>query len=567
MSTPVEVFGLEANSPGPPEQRRTPRRRRPPPLLATAGALVAAAAALPTAYLLIRSGTAGLAVFADTLVSAKTAGLLIRTTLLCAAVTGTAIAISVPLAWLTVRTDLPGRRTWVVVSALPLVIPSFVGGYAFVAALGPRGIVQGWLEPLGVERLPSIYGFGGAWLVLSLFTYPLVLLPVRAALRGLDPALDDAARSLGHSPISRLIRVTLPQLRPAIVSGGLLVALYTLSDFGAVSLLRFDSFTRTIYVAYRSSFDRSVAAILGLVLVALAALVFLAEARTRGRVVYHSAHRGARRSARIVRLGRWRWPFFAACSVLITIALVVPIAVILLWLARGIAAGVPFGFAFGAAARSVEASLLGAVAGVVCAWPVAYLGARYPGRLGRLVEGASYAAYALPGIVVALALVFFAARYVPFVYQSLGLLTFAYVVHFLPQATGALRASIAQVHPGLEEAARSLGAPPREVLRRITLPLVRPGALTAFALLFLTVMKELPATLLLAPTEFSTLATEVWDAASAASFAQAAAPALTLILLSSLPMALLVRREGSVMRTPAASYEEPAALSARLFES
>jgi iron(III) transport system permease protein len=540
VTTPLEVLQPEAALAAP---RRVPTRR-PSLLLAAGGIIVAAAAALPTAYLLIRSGTAGLTVLGDTLLSAKTAGLLLRTTLLCVAVTATAIVISVPLAWLTVRTDLPGRRTWVVVSALPLVIPSFVGGYAFVAALGPRGIVQGWLEPFGVDRLPSIYGFGGAWLVLTLFTYPLVLLPVRAALGGLDPALEEAARSLGRSRLSTLLRVTVPQLRPAIVSGGLLIALYTLSDFGAVSLLRFDSFTRAIYVAYRSSFDRSAAAILGLVLIALAALVFVAEARTRGRAVYYAAHRGAQRRPRVTRLGPWRWPAFAICAALVTVALLVPIGVIVLWLVRGATAGESFGFAFGAALRSVEASLLGATAGLVCAWPVAYLSARYPGRLGRSVEGVSYAGYTLPGIVVALALVFFGARYTPVVYQTLGILTFAYVVHFLPQATGTLRASIAQVHPGIEEAARSLGASPREVLRRITLPLVRPGALTAFALLFLTIMKELPATLLLAPTGFSTLATEVWDAASAASFAQAAAPALALVLLSSAPMALLVVREG-----------------------
>jgi iron(III) transport system permease protein len=521
--------------------------RRPRPALIAAAVIVAACAALPLVYLFIRSGTAGSSVIVDTLASAKTAGLLVRTTLLCAAVTATTIVIAVPLAWLTVRSDLPGRKVWVIVSALPLVIPSFVGGYAFVAAFGPRGIVQGWLEPLGVDALPSIYGFGGAWLVLSLFTYPLVLLPVRAALSGLDPALEEASRSLGRSRTSTLLHVTIPQLRPSIVAGSLLVALYTLSDFGAVSLLRFDSFTRAIFIAYRSSFDRSVPAILGLVLVTLAALVFAAEARTRRRSVYHASHRGIKRRTRVSHLGHWRWLALAFCGTLVTVALVVPLGVIVLWLVRGALAGVSFTFAFGAAARSVEASLLGAAAGVVCAWPIAYLGARYPRRLSRWVEGASYAGYALPGIVVALALVFFAARYTPVIYQTLGLLTFAYVVHFLPQATGTLRASIGQVHPGIEEAARSLGSSPLEVLRRVTLPLVRPGALTAFALLFLTVMKELPATLLLAPTGYSTLATEVWDAASAASFAQAAPPALALVLLSSAPMALLVAREESAI--------------------
>ncbi|MEX2395263.1 MAG: ABC transporter permease subunit, partial [Actinomycetota bacterium] len=159
----------------------------------------------------------------------------------------------------------------------------------------------------------------------------------------------------------------------------------------------------------------------------------------------------------------------------------------------------------------------------------------------RAIDGASFVGYALPGIVIGLSLVFFAVR-TP-LYQSLVLLVFAYVVHFLPQGTGALRSSIAQIHPGLNEAARSLGAPPRDVIRRVTWPLVRPGVATASALVFLTVMKELPLTLMLGPIEFSTLATQVWDAASAARFGVAALPALALVVLSSVPMALFVARE------------------------
>jgi iron(III) transport system permease protein len=529
------------------EQREqlTPLRQRRPvsPALRTAAALVGLVAALPAVYLVIRTAGGDRSVVADTLLSGSTAALLVRTVLLATAVTATTVAIAVPLAWLTARTDLPGRRTWIVITALPLVIPSYVGAYAFVGAFGPRGIVQGWLAPLGVDRLPSIYGFGGAWLVLTLFTYPLVLLPVRAAMHRLDPSLEEASRSLGRTRWATLFRVTLPQLRPSMVSGGLLVALYVLSDFGAVSLLRFDSFTRAIYTSYRSSFDRTSAAVLGLVLVALVALVLAAEARTRGRVSYHATHRGSQRHHRVAHLGRWRWPAFAACSVLSAVALLVPVGVIALWLGRGVASGIGVDVAFGPAARSMQASFVAALVILVCAWPVALLGARYAGRFSRWVDTATYAGYALPGIVVALSLVFFGARYAPFVYQTMGLLVVAYAVHFLPQAIGPLRTSIAQVHPGLEEAARSLGATRGEATRRVMLPLVRPGALVAFALVFLTVMKELPATLLLAPIGFSTLATEVWNAASAASFARAAVPALMLVLLSSVPMAFLVARD------------------------
>jgi iron(III) transport system permease protein len=514
MSAPVEVLERAARGGGPPR------------------------AALPPAYLVWRAVRASN--FFDTLVSSGVVGLLARTTLLCVAVTATTLAIALPLAWLTLRTDLPGRRVWVVLSALPLVIPSFVGGYAFVAAFGPRGLLQNWLEPLGVDRLPTIYGFGGAWLVLSLFTYPLALLPIRAAMSGIDPALTEVARTLGRSRAEAFLRITLPQLRPAIVSGGLLVALYTLSDFGAVSLLRFDSLTVEALTRYRT-FDRGGAAIIGLVTVLFTVTVLVLEARTRGRGIYHATHRGVRRRSQIVALGRRRYAAFGACALIVTLALVVPVGVIGVWLVRALHAGNELSFTFVPAVRSMQASFIGAVATLLCAWPVAVVSARYPGWFARVTESAAYAGYAMPGVVLAIVLVSLAAP-TP-IYQTLACLVLAYVVHFLPQATGTLRSSIAQIHPGFEEAARSLGANTFEVMRKVTMPLIRPGVLTAFALVFLTVMKELPATMLLSPPGFRTLATLVWDKASSASFGEAAAPALALVLLSSLPMAFLVARE------------------------
>ena len=504
---------------------------------------MAATAALPAAYLLIRSLDRGPAALIDILASNRTVELLARTVLLAVAVTGAAIAIAVPLAWLTVRTNLPGRGVLTVLTALPLVIPSYVGGYAFLAALGPRGALQTWLAPLGVERLPSIYGFGGVWLVLTLFTYPLVLLPVRAALRGLDPSLEEVGRSLGRSPVGVFFSVTLPQLRPAAVSGALLVALYTLSDFGAVSLLRYETFSWAIYGAYRSSFDRTAAAALGLVLVGLMLVVLWTEGRTRGRVAYFRTHTGAARRQRNVNLRSWRWPAFVGCVLVVVSALGIPIAVIGYWLAQAVASGEPLRVTLSAASHSLQASAVAAAVGVACAWPVALISARHPGRFARLTERLTHTGYALPGIAVALALVYFGIRAAPFLYQTFVMLVFAYVVLFLPQAVGALRASLLQVSPSLEEAARSLGSTPLGTFRRVVFPLVRPGVMTGWALMFLTAMKELPATLLLSPTGFGTLATQVWNATSAAIFTRAAAPALALILLSSVPMALLVVRE------------------------
>ena len=513
------------------------------PVVSVAAVAVAALALLPLGYLLVRASEQGWDRVADIAFTARVRGLLWRTGLLAVSVTAASVAIAVPLAWLTVRTDLPLRRFWVVVTALPLAIPTYVGGFAFIGALGPRGILQGWLEPFGVESLPALYGFPGAWMVLTLFTYPYVLLTVRSAIRRLDPGLEEVSRTLGRSRWTTFVRVVLPQLRPSIVAGSLLVSLYTLSDFGAVSMLRFDSFTRAIFVQYRASLDRSTAAVLGLVLVAVTLVVLSGESAARRSTSYHRLHSGGARTAPTIPLGGWRWPAFGLLCALVLVALVIPMAVITTWLIRGIDAGEPLRLTTTLIGNSLRASAVGAVAAVLAAWPVAVLSVRRGGWLGRAVEGACWAGHSLPGVVVALSLVFFGARVVPGLYQTHWLLTLAYVVLFLPQALGAMRTSLLQISPRLEEASRLLGHGSLATLWQVVVPLARPGILAGGALVFLTCMKELPATLLLAPTGYPTLATQVWSASSEAFFARAAAPALALVALSSIPMAVLVLRE------------------------
>jgi len=522
---------------------RDRRRPRWPPLgLAIPACLVVAAMLLPLAYLLIRGGSAG-PWAVELLTAPATLRVLANSAVLVVAVTFCSLLLAVPLAWLTTRTDLPGRRIWAVVTALPLCIPTFVGGFAFVAALGPRGMLQSVLAPLGVDRLPELYGLPGAVLVLTLFSYPYVLLTVRAGLLGLDPALEEASRGLGSTPSQTFRRVTLPQLRPAAAAGCLLVALYTLSDFGAVSLLRYDSFTRAIYVYYRSAFDRTPAAVLALVLVAFTVVLLAVETRARGRAS-HAGSASPRRSQRPVPLGRWRIPALVFCATVALLGLGLPLGVMTFWLVRGVAAGEPLAEVVTAAGNSLRASGIAAGVAATVALPLAVLGARYRGTLAGLIERATALGYALPGIVVAVALVFFGARFGGPLYQTLALLVFAYVVRFLPQAVGATRTSVLQVPPSVEEASRGLGRGRLGTLWHVTTPLVRPGVLAGAALVFLTAMKELPATLLLGPTGYPTLATQVWSATSEAFFARAAAPALVLIVLTSIPLAVLLTRRG-----------------------
>ncbi|MBI4200186.1 MAG: iron ABC transporter permease [Chloroflexi bacterium] len=521
-------------------------RQRPPPVVWVPALLVALGMLLLLAYLVARTLGAGSEAL-DLLLRPRTFWVAARTVALAVTVTATATALAVPLAWLTVRTDLPFRRGWSLLTVLPLVIPSYVLGFVIIAAVGPRGILQQALASLwGVERLPDVYGFPGAVLALSLATYPYMLLGLRAAWWGLDPALEETSRSLGAGPWATFRRVVLPQLRPALGAGALLVALYTLHDFGAVSLLRFEALTQQIYVQYKGSFSRHLAAVLSLVLVGLAVLVVVLEARMRGRASYHRAAPGSARLPSLVHLGGWRWPALLFCGAIVGLGVAMPVGVLGFWLWQGVSAGEPVKVLWGSAWNSLSVSVLAAVASLAAAVPVAVLGVRFPGWLARWAERTTYIGFALPGIVVALALVFFGANYVPWLYQTLALLVLGYGVLFVAQAVGAVRTSLVQVNPRVEEMGRVLGSPPWRVLLTVTLPLVRPGLLAGAALVFLTTMKELPATLLLSPIGFHTLATKVWSATEDALFARAAAPAILLVLVASLPLLWLLRQERQV---------------------
>lgn len=509
--------------------------------VAVAATLVAAAAVLPLAYLLVRAAGADADAW-DVVLDARTLELVGRTALLVALVTAGATVVGVGLAWLVERTDMPGRRIFSVAAALPLVIPSYVSALALLAAVGPGGLFGGgtW-----------IFGLPGATLALVMATYPYVFLLCAAALRRMDPALEEAARTLGRSRAAVFRQVTLPVLRPSIGGGAVLVALYSLSDFGVVSLMRYDALTRAVFNQYRSLFDRTPAALLGLVLVLLTALVLVVEARSRGAGRVSRSAAGADRPAALVPLGRWRLPATLMAGGAVAFALLVPVGVLLGWSLRDAADHPELGELLGWAGSSLLGSGLAAVVAMAAALPVAILAARRPGRWTSFLERATYASNALPGIVIALSLVFFATRVLDSVYQTLALLVFAYVVRFLPQALAGAHSALVRVDPDLERAARGLGASPAGVLRRVTAPLMAPGLLAGATLVFLSTMKELPVTLLLRPIGFDTLATEVWTATGVSAYGTAAIPALTLIVLSApVVWTLQVRPRGEPRAQP-----------------
>ncbi len=505
---------------------------RPPLALVLAAGAVVCLLLLPLAYLVLRVASGG-ADALEILGEHATWRLVANTVLLVIGVVAAAVLVAVPLAWLVTRTDLPGRRVFGTAAALPLVIPSYV---AALCLLGLSDLIDG---------VPQASGYWGALAALTLATYPYVFLLAQAALRDLDPSLEEAARALGVPRRYAFVRVTLPALRPAVGLGALLVALYTLSDFGVVSLMRYDALTRAIYLQYRSLFDRTPAATLALLLVALTVVALALEYRTRRRGRLYRTSPGAARRPELVRLGRWTAPALAFCSLAVGAFLVLPVAVLVAWLVRGIANERELEAPLAEAVDSLTASGLAAAVTVLAALPVALLAVRFPSRRSRLMERLAYAGNALPGLVIALSLVFFAARYASPVYQSLALLVFAYAVRFFPQALSGAESTLQSVSPRYEEAARGLGRGTFATLAAVTVPLARSGLMAGAALVFLSAMKELPATLLLRPIGFETLATEIWKLTQVGAYSRAAVPALVLIAVSA-PVLWLLSAERKV---------------------
>jgi len=508
-------------------------------LALAAASVVALVAALPLVYVLVRAAGAG----GDTwslLLDRRIPVLLGHTLGLAAVVCAATLVVGGGLAWLTVATDLPGRRVLSLLCALPLAIPPYVGAVAYADVLGPRGGLQQLLEPLGVDRLPSIFGFDGAALVLTLFTYPYVFLLASAGLAGLNPHFDEAARALGAGKMR--VAMTLARLAlPALAGGTLLVGLYVLSDFGAVSLLRFDTFTTVIYAELGGRFDPPAAAALSSVLVVLTLGVLVGGLRLRGGGRYEQTGAGyARRT--VTPLGRWRWPAFGAVVVVLALALALPLARLVAWAVEAAEEG-EFADHVGWAANSLLVSGLAAGIAVLAALPVAVAIAR-GGRLGTAIGTLAQSGYALPGVIVALAAVAVTTRWIEPLYGTLGLLVAAFVVRFLPQAVQAEEAGLAQVGANLVEAARSLGATPRRAFRRVTLPLLRPSLSAAWIVVFLTAVKELPATLVLRPIGFDTLPVRVWTPARDGLYADAGLAALLLVIISAIPLALVLLRRG-----------------------
>ncbi len=495
-------------------------RRRPPALLLLPAAAVAVGTLIPLVYLAGRALERGWAFVIEELIQPRTAALVGRSLLLVVVVTAACVVLGVGLAVLVSRTDVKARRGLGVALTLPLAMPSYLLAYLWVSVY------------------PSIAGFWGACLVLTLVSYPLVLLTTIAALARVDPAQEEVARSLGLGGFAVLFRVTLRQARAAIAAGALLVALYVLSDFGAVAAMRFEAFTWVIYGAYRSGFNPARAAVLSLALMVFAVALVIAESRARGLAVSSRVGGGSPRPAPLNRLGAWSWLALLVPAAVLIAAVVVPGVTLADWL---LTAGPRWNFAewFGARRSTAWLSAAAALAATLAALPLGVLAARYRDRGTRLMESASYVAHGLPPIVIAISMVSLGVVLLRPIYQREPLLILAYTVLFVPLAIGSVRSAVEAAPIRLEEVARSLGHPPLRAFGTVTARVALPGIAAGAALVLLTCMKELPVTLLLHPTGTDTLATRLWSYSSVSDYAAAAPYALALLVFAAVPTAVL----------------------------
>jgi iron(III) transport system permease protein len=499
-------------------------RRRMPTGTLIFSVCVAVILLLPLIFLLTEAAGAGVGKVASLIDRSLTAQLLWNTVRLGVVVSLLCTVLGTGAAWLVERTNLPGRGIWAVLLVVPLAIPDFVVSF-------------GW-----ASLSNDVAGFRGAVLVMTLSLYPLVYLPVAASLRNADPAQEEVARSLGAGSLKTFWRVTIGQARIAILGGCVLVVLVMLAEYGAFEILGYQTFTTEIFTEFSVSFDVPAACALSLVLIALSLLVLGAESggRRRGRVSRVS--RTAQRATPRHRLGLWTAPVLVLLGVVVLLSLGVPVGSAAYWWASG--TNQPFTGTSLLSATGYTAAYSAAAAAIATAMalPVAILAIRHGGRVAKMVERSTYLVLAIPGVVIALSLSYFSERYGDGIgYQSAPMLVIAYAIMFFPLALVGVRASVAQVPPGLEDVARSLGQRRLAVFWRVTRPLVTPGLAAAFCLVFLSAVTELTATLILVPTGVQTLATQFWNYQQNLAYGQAAPFALLMIAIAAVPSYVLGR--------------------------
>ncbi len=484
--------------------------------------------------------------------------LFINTLLLISGVAIGVLLLGITLAWLTARCDFPGRRFFDWALMLPFAVPAYVLAFVALGLLDYSGPIQTTLRELfgNSNWFPPIRSTGGVITVMVLVLYPYVYMLTRSAFLTLGKGTLESARMLGKGPWGAFLHVALPMARPAIIAGLSLALMETLADFGTVAVFNYDTFTTAIYKAWFGFFNLQAASQLASLLLLFVALALLGERRARGRSRYAETSRSAR-PTRIVLKG-WRgWGASLYAGTVFFLAFLLPVIQLLIWsweVVETDLSGRYLDLLTHTLTLGAAAAVITVLGGLLLAFAKRY-------RPDRFIRGGVAVAtlgYALPGSVLAVGIMLVFTGFdnaINTLLSTLGgtppgqllggtvmALLMAYVVRFLAVAHGPIESGLTRIRPSISEAARNLGAGKREILQRIYLPLLRPGLLTAGLLVLVDVMKEMPATLLLRPFGWDTLAVRIYEMTSEGEWERAALPAITLILAGLLPVILLVRR-------------------------
>jgi iron(III) transport system permease protein len=511
------------------------RRPSPPPSLLVWAAVAVVVIILPIIVTVGQAAGVGWGAARAVLANQAAWSLLGHTVLIAAIVTPLCAVLGVAVAWCIERTRLPGRRIWALLMVAPLTIPPLVTSYAWVSL---SSAFQGYL---------------GAVAITTLTYFPIVFLLVTVALRGMDPALEEHARCLGANGWRTFWRIALPNLRPAILGGSLLVVLDLLVEYDAYGALHIQTFSTDVYAQYQSGATGG-AAVLSCVTIVMCIVVLAGEALLRGGANFTGVATGVRRLPVRRELGRATVPVLAGLSALVGLSLGVPIGTLVSWLTQSSAAG----FAAASAGlhylpvatlTSVLLGLGAALVALVLAVPLALLVTRYRSATGSILERGSYLSYALPDLVGALALAYAAVHYARFLYETVALMVLAYAILFVPLAVVAIRASMAQIEPRIEDSARSLGMSPMRVLWRVTLPLTRPGLAAAGLLVFAFTVGDLATAQVLLPPGMYTLMTQFSANSATVAFAAAAPYAAVLVVLAMVAAGVVLHGYGRIRGT------------------
>lgn len=491
------------------------RSRAPKVLLKGLVAVVVGLALIPAVYLFFRASEKSVSEITQLLLRAKTIEVLTRTSLLVLCVVSISLVFGVAIATGLHFVRLPFRRLMIIPAVLPLAIPSYVFTYTWIALV------------------PSFSGFGAAVFILFLSTVPYIVLATLAGLRRVDGSQIEVAQSLGLSYRQIFFRVILPQIQAHISAGALLVGLYTTSDFGAVSLLNVETLTVSIQNMYRASYDRSAAAVISFVLIAFATLFVLADEKIKANFSHGKVVKTFSTRNTLIRKKSLQVSVITSVLIFAFLALVIPVFVLITrFLSNPVA--INYGSLAESTISTISVAAMGALIALVLSAPIAILLSGKTSAFGKFAQRVIVISHGLPGVVIGLALVSIGSK-LGALYQTTFLLAFAYALLFLAKSMASTNSSLSQVPASAVEVAATLGMNQGSVIRKVIAPIAAPGIGLGTLLVFLTSMKELPATLMLRPTGFETLATQIWSSASINRFNEAAPYALILVLVAAIP--------------------------------